>query len=47
MIANSLSLAVTIFANEPNADLADICEIAGFDLVVDGRNPTPCYLNLH
>ena len=27
--------SVTIFANEPNADLADICEIAGFDLVVD------------
>ena len=27
--------SVTIFANEPSADLADICEIAGFDLVVD------------
>ena len=39
--------SVTIFANEPNADLADICEIAGFDLVVDGPDATPRYLNLH
>jgi hypothetical protein len=39
--------SVTIFANEPNADLADICEIAGFDLVVDGPDLTPRYLNLH
>ena len=28
--------SVAIFANEPNADLADVCEIAGFDPVVDG-----------
>ena len=39
--------SVTIFANEPNADLADICEIAGFDLVVDGSDLTPRYLNVH
>jgi hypothetical protein len=39
--------SVTIFAREPNADLADICEIAGFDLVVDGPDPAPRYLNLH
>ena len=39
--------SVTIFAKEPNADLADICEIAGFDLVVDGPDPAPRYLNLH
>ena len=38
--------SVTIFAKEPNADLADICEIAGFDLVVDEPDPTPCCLNL-
>ena len=25
--------SVAIFAKEPNADLADICEIVGFDLV--------------
>jgi hypothetical protein len=41
------SRSVTIFAKEPNADLADICEIAGFDLVVDGPDPAPRYLNLH
>jgi hypothetical protein len=39
--------SVTIFAKEPNADLADICEIAGLYLVVDGRDPAPRYLNLH
>jgi hypothetical protein len=39
--------SVTIFAKEPNADLADICEIAGFELVVDEPNPAPRYLNLH
>jgi hypothetical protein len=39
--------SVTIFAKELNADLADICEIAGFDLVVDGPDPAPRYLNLH
>ena len=39
--------SVTIFANEPNADLEDICEIAGFDLVVDAPDPMPHYLNLH
>ena len=38
--------SVTIFANESNADLEDICEIAGFDLVVDRPDPTPRYLNL-
>jgi hypothetical protein len=38
---------VTIFAKEPNADLADICEIAGFDLVVAAPDPAPRYLNLH
>ena len=35
------SRAVAIFAKEPNADLANICEIAGFDLVVDGPDPAP------
>jgi hypothetical protein len=39
--------SVTIFAKEPNADLANICDIAGFDLVVDGPDPAPRYLNLH
>jgi hypothetical protein len=39
--------SVTIFAKEPNADLADICEIAGFNLAVDGPDPAPRYLNLH
>jgi hypothetical protein len=39
--------SVTIFAKEPNADLADICQIGGFDLVVDGLDPAPRYLNLH
>ena len=39
--------SVTIFANEANADLTDICEIAGFELVVDGPDPAPRYLNLH
>ena len=39
--------SVTIFAKEANPDLADICEIAGFDLVVDGPDPAPRYLNLH
>ena len=39
--------SVTIFAKEPNADLADICEVVGFDLVVDGPDPAPRYLNLH
>jgi hypothetical protein len=39
--------AVTIFANEPDADLEDICEIAGFDLVVERPDPAPRYLNLH
>ena len=43
----STDRSVTIFAKEPNADLAAICEIAGFDLVVDGPDPTPRYLNLH
>jgi hypothetical protein len=33
------SRSVTIFAKEPNADLADICESAGFDLVVEGPIP--------
>ena len=41
------SRSVTIFAKEPNANLADICEIAEFDLVVDGPDPAPGYLNLH
>ena len=39
--------SVTIFAKAPNADLEDICETAGFDLVVDGPDPAPRYLNLH
>jgi hypothetical protein len=39
--------SVTIFAKEPNAHLADSCEIAGFELVVDGPDPAPRYLNLH
>ena len=39
--------SVTIFAKAPNADLADGCEIAGFELVVDGPDPAPRYLNLH
>ena len=39
--------SVTIFAKEPNADLADICEIVGFELVVDEPDPAPRYLNLH
>jgi hypothetical protein len=39
--------SVTIFSNEPNADLADICAIAGFDLVVDGPGLAPRYLKLH
>ena len=39
--------SVTIFAKAPNADLEDICETAGFDLVVDGADPAPRYLNLH
>ena len=39
--------SVTIFAKEPNADLEDICEIAGFDLVVGEPDPAPRYLNLH
>jgi hypothetical protein len=39
--------SVTIFAKELNADLADICEIVGFDLVVDRPDPAPRYLNLH
>lgn len=39
--------SVTIFAKEPNADLEDICETAGFDLVVDAADPAPRYLNLH
>jgi hypothetical protein len=39
--------SVTIFAKEPNANLAGICEVAGFDLVVDGPDPAPRYLNLH
>jgi hypothetical protein len=34
--------SVTIFAKHPKADLADICEISGFELVVDGPA-----LNLH
>jgi hypothetical protein len=38
---------VTIFANEPNVDLADICEIAGFGLVVDGPDPAPRYFYVH
>jgi hypothetical protein len=38
--------SVTIFAKESNADLEDICEIAGFDLVVDRPDPAPRYLNL-
>jgi hypothetical protein len=41
------SRLVTIFTKEPNADLADICESAGFDLVVDGPDPAPRNLNLH
>jgi hypothetical protein len=39
--------SVTIFANEPNSDLADICEIVGFELVVDGPDPARRYLNPH
>jgi hypothetical protein len=39
--------SVTIFANEPNADLGDICDIAGFELVVDGPDPTPRFRDLH
>jgi len=39
--------SVTIFAKEPNADLADICEIVGFELVVDEPDLAPRYLNLH
>jgi UbiA prenyltransferase family len=39
--------SVTIFAKEPNADLANICDIAGFDLDVDGPDPAPRCLNLH
>jgi hypothetical protein len=39
--------SVTIFAKEPNADLAGVCEIAGFDLVVDRPDPASRYLNLH
>jgi hypothetical protein len=39
--------SVTIFTKEPTADLADVCEIAGFDLVVDAPDPAPRYLNLH
>jgi len=39
--------SVTIFAKERNADLADGCEIAGFNLVVEASDPTPRYLNLH
>jgi hypothetical protein len=41
------SRAVTIFATEPNADLVNICEIAGLDLVVDVPDPAPRYLNMH
>jgi hypothetical protein len=37
----------TIFAKKPNADLADICESAGFDLVVDGPDPARRNLNRH
>ena len=39
--------SLTIFAKEPNADLAAICEIAGFELVVDGPDQAPRHLNLH
>jgi hypothetical protein len=39
--------SVTIFAKQPNADLADICGIARFELVVDGPDPAPRYLNVH
>jgi hypothetical protein len=39
--------SVKVFTKEPNADLAGICEIAGFDLVVDRSDPTPRCLNLH
>jgi hypothetical protein len=39
--------SVTIFAKEPSSDLEVICEAAGFDLVVDGPDPAPRYLNLH
>jgi hypothetical protein len=39
--------SVTIFVKETNVDLADICEIAGFDLVVDAPDPAPRHLNLH
>jgi hypothetical protein len=35
--------SVTIFAKEPNADLAEICEIGGFALVVDELDPAPRY----
>jgi hypothetical protein len=38
--------SVTIFANEPNADLADICDIAGFEIVVDQSGPAPRFRNL-
>ena len=39
--------SITIFAKEPDADLADTCEIVGFDLVVDAADPAPRYLKLH
>jgi hypothetical protein len=39
--------SVTIFANEPNADLADICEIAGFEIVVNRPDPPLRFRNLH
>jgi hypothetical protein len=39
--------SVTIFAKEPNAGLADICQIAGFDLAVDAPDPAPRHINLH
>jgi hypothetical protein len=39
--------SVTIFAKQPKADLAEICEIAGFDLVVDGSERSLRCLNLH
>ena len=38
--------SVMIFARQPNAHLADICEIAGFDLLVEGQEPSPRCLNL-
>jgi len=39
--------SVTIFAREPDPDLEDICEAAGFDLVVEDIDPTHGHVSLH